>query len=400
VRVRRLWIGLAVAPLTLLAACGGNDAGSSDDKSFDVVFVGGLSGPLASLTVPSVNAIKAAAADINKNGGINGEDVTVETLDGQGDPTKSVTTLQRRLGSGDQPDLLFLGISSTEALAMVPAAMRAGVAATGIASTTLLDKPSEYPLFRGITNDAANQLVGLPDHLKAKGVATIAMVTTKDASGDAHLAGLKAALASSGVTVKPQRVAPDELDTSGVWDKVVADKPDMVYVNCLGDACARIMDGRLKAGATDIPLLGGISMAVTGKGPSSYVSSPDALKNADVVNYSFAVKSAGESDSEMLTRFLSSRPAADQGTSIGSPGLGWDAIYMFKYAAEAAKSTDATSMVKALDAGLPGSATFVTRTKLDFQGHLLPRLSATDMAIIPATTPIGADGRFTEAAKN
>ena len=401
-KIRRSVV-LAAVPLLALAACGGDDgkggssaSGSGKGGTFDVVFVSGLSGPIAPVGTSMQAALEAAVESINADGGINGQDVKLEALDGQGDPTKSVDVLQKRLANGDKPDLVYAGVVSAETLAMLPILAREGIPSVASAFSPQTDDIKAYPLHHGIIPTAVDQILPVKGYAKDHHVKKMVVLATQDASGDASVAGVRKTLSDTDVKVDEVRITPDTLDTASAWEQVKAAHPDAVFVNALGELNSRLFAGRVTAGATDIPLIAGTSTSGTGGGPAALVSSPDALKNVDMTVFAFSVDDGGKPDHVVGDFIDGYRSRVDKPGALIAPASAWDALHMFKYAAEQAHSTEPQAMVDAINKGLhvdPGS--FVIYPELTYaKGHILPSVSQELFENIPASSAVGDDGRF------
>jgi branched-chain amino acid transport system substrate-binding protein len=395
---RRMWAALAVLPLVAVGACGnggsgGSSASDSSSKVFDVVFVSGLSGPLEPVAGPMAAAFKASAADLNAHGGILGRKIKIETLDGHGDPTKSVNVLQKRISSGDKPDLIYAGVASAEVLAMLPVAARAGIPSVASGSSNDINDIKAYPLHRNIIPSAASQMLGLTKYVGDRSVKKLVVLAPQDAQGDGIVAAAKKLLAGSGVDIVNQRYSTTDVDVSVAWEKAAAAHPDAIYTDCLGDPCGRLLQGRLKAGITDIPTLGGTSLGGSGNGPASFAPAA-ALKNLDMMVFGAQVKRATETASmkAFLTGF---KKQYGKITSTVAPASSWDGLRMYAMAAKKANSTDPAKMVEAISAGLDApSDYFLLSTDLKFPADKTMQVPPVDtFKIIPATSTI-SDGQY------
>jgi branched-chain amino acid transport system substrate-binding protein len=71
-----------------------------------VVVAAPLSGSLSTIGQGVVNGIRAAAAVVNKQGGILGRRVEVQTLNDNGDPSTAASLVSQSVSSGTKPDLV------------------------------------------------------------------------------------------------------------------------------------------------------------------------------------------------------------------------------------------------------------------------------------------------------
>jgi len=336
---------------------------ASDENPFEFVYIGGITGALASISAQEVIALNTAVDRINDEGGILGRKVVMETLDSKSDPTQAVTELQKRLSSGDKPDLVRAGLGSNDALALVPAATRAGIASYTSSSSPLLDDPKTYPFNVGISAPFLRQVEMGRTYMEFKKYDNIAVLAPEDAAGESAVSAIKTKYADSDITVDIFRYNPADLDLSVAYQRASEGKPDAIYANCLGAPCNRLVASRLSvAGGTDIPMFGDISMAGSAGGPAANAPA-EAVKNLHVLMWDDMLKHPAKDQTEEFKAFYSGMADAGPVTSTSAPGIAYDGLMMFAAAAEHAKSTDPAKMIKAIrDIKWPAGA-FVTYGK-------------------------------------
>src|SRR5699024_10254201 len=141
-------VAVGMASVTL-AACGSDssDADADSDKPFPFYMSADQSRPTKSYTEAEIGGIQAAIDKINANGGFEGRKIQFEAVDDQNDPTKAVNLLQKRLSSGDKPDLVYAGGSSSVSMSMLPVLTREKVLAMSASSAATLNDPEKFPYF-------------------------------------------------------------------------------------------------------------------------------------------------------------------------------------------------------------------------------------------------------------
>jgi branched-chain amino acid transport system substrate-binding protein len=172
-----------------------------------VVVVSPLSGNLSVIGQGVVKGTQAAAAVVNKQGGILGRKVKVEVLNDNGDPSTAAGLVSQRLSSGMKPDLVVPGINSAEAVAIVPITTAAGVLSMGTPNASSFNNPKKYPYeFPTAPNDLlpAEQLM---QYFQSKRVNKLAVLSSSDASGASTLAATEQAAAKAHITVTSRSVS-------------------------------------------------------------------------------------------------------------------------------------------------------------------------------------------------
>jgi ABC-type branched-subunit amino acid transport system substrate-binding protein len=119
-----------VGAVALVAACGssgnsGGAAGSSSSDPIVLAYVGGVSGPNGAVGIDSLAGSKAAAAEINAAGGVDGgRKIQIVSYDTKADPSQAVLETRDALQAGHQ--LIIGPWNSPECLAIAPVVYHAG----------------------------------------------------------------------------------------------------------------------------------------------------------------------------------------------------------------------------------------------------------------------------------
>jgi branched-chain amino acid transport system substrate-binding protein len=104
----------------------GSGSGSANKSPVTLTFVGGISGVNGVIGLDAIAGAKAAVAQINAAGGVDGgHPLALNAYDSQGDPSDAVVATRKALAAGNR--LFYSGPwSSPECLAMAPLIERAG----------------------------------------------------------------------------------------------------------------------------------------------------------------------------------------------------------------------------------------------------------------------------------
>src|SRR5580692_5041029 len=104
----------------------GSGSGSANKSPVTLTFVGGISGVNGVIGLDAIAGAKAAVAEINAAGGVDGgHPLALNAYDSQGDPSDAVVATRKALAAGNR--LFYSGPwSSPECLAMAPLIERAG----------------------------------------------------------------------------------------------------------------------------------------------------------------------------------------------------------------------------------------------------------------------------------
>jgi len=358
---RPLRTRLSIAALTVgalaLSACGGGGEGDSggdtaaaaNGEPVRVLFVGGKSGPTAQIVSETTQGLEAGIAEVNENGGIDGRQLELEVLDTGGDQTRAVSELQRRLSSGEKPDLVIPGVSSVEALAMAPILTRQQIVSINNAASPDLNKPDEYPFHFGYTPPGIRQQAGLPDALEELGAKSVVALLGNDAYGETMAEGVRSNLEGTGIDVTIETFNLADLDLSIAYERAIASNPDAVFFEAIGDPAQRLVEARQVVGATDIPAIGGFGINSTNGGPSKWASE-EANENLYTQMFAATEYVDPEERSDVLGTFFERMEEQDGvQNSVLTPMIFFDIVRVYAAAANEAGSTDAADVAEALE---------------------------------------------------
>jgi len=379
---------LAAAALTLTACSTSTPSSTStasSDNPFHFVYIGGITGGQASLAATEIQGAQIAIDQINKEGGILGRKVVMDTLDTKSDATEAVSVLQKYLSSHDKPDLVRAGLASTEALAMVPITTRAGIPTYTASATPLLDDVKAYPYNKQISSTFTSQVHEIKNYVLAQGYKKLSVLAPEDASGDSTVAAVEAEYKGSGVTIESTRYNTADVDLSVAYQRAIADGPDAVYANCLGAPCVRIITARGSvANGTDVPMVGDTSMASAPGGVAASVS-PDLVKNLHILVYSVQLQLPESQQTPEFKYFYKELLKVGAPGVMTTPSEAYDGLRMFAAAAEKAKSVDAKKLIDAINSTKHSFATYGSAKVVYKASSAYPVLPSSAFAVIEAS---------------
>jgi ABC-type branched-subunit amino acid transport system substrate-binding protein len=278
-RVKRgsLYAVLAVGVI----ACAGAGAGGASNrgagaaKTYNVLFIGGITGPIASSANSILNGLKMSAGYINAHGGINGRKVKLTVLNSQSDPTQAVTLLQQQLSSGKTPDIVYSGVISNEALALTPILTRSKIISISNANNPKLNDVGSYPYHFGANPDSQTQIGAVKSQVPA-GTQLVGILAPNNASGQGVVGRVQAAFASTGIKTAVRFYDQDAVDLTVPTQALVSQKPQAMVVDGTDVQAERVLAARLTVGYTNIPTFGTSGF---GDKPPSAFAGKSALVN-------------------------------------------------------------------------------------------------------------------------
>jgi branched-chain amino acid transport system substrate-binding protein len=159
----------------------------------------GLTKAISFLGIPEERALKMRVDELNARGGINGHKIELTIYDTEGDGTKAVQQY-RRLVESDQVQVIFGPSSSGESLLVLDAAQEAGVPTIMHAGTERVIIPPRKFVFNTPPSDriAISHMLAF---FKAKGIRTVAMLSSSDGFGQSGKNMLRELADSYGVKI-------------------------------------------------------------------------------------------------------------------------------------------------------------------------------------------------------
>lgn len=340
VAARCLRVGvLAVAGAVALSACsdGGSDAAAGDDIVIGLNLE--LTGAGSFLGEGMEAGIKAAADQLNANGGVSGKQISILSRDNESDPSKAVTVVSE-LGRAGAQAIVGPGFAQ-DCAAAAPTLIREKIVGLCISAGNL---PEEDANLFGVGIDYTTMENAIAAQYAKDGVKRVGLVASRDTSGDQTVDKFVAAAQALGITVDVERFASPANDLTPQLLAVSRNKPDAIRIQATGpDALV---------GVANVKSLG--------------ITTPTWLPNSAASLY-FASQVKGDvAAGNILTwipAMLAPNGTADHpnqapeitGLQTALPeadtisAAGWDAMKVLAAAIEKAGGTDTADLIEALE---------------------------------------------------
>ncbi|MDE5833030.1 MAG: branched-chain amino acid ABC transporter substrate-binding protein [Desulfovibrio sp.] len=199
------------------------------DGTIKIGVQGAHSGELASYGVPSLNAVKIVADEVNANGGINGQMIEVIAQDDECKPEKATSAATKLISDGAK--VIVGPICSGPTTASLPLFQNSGIIAISPTATTpALTEEGKYPLFmRTVAKDNAQARLTSDFMLNKLKVKKVAYLHDNGDYGKGFADYNRELLEKGGAeTVLFEAVTPDAVDFSAVVRKLRRAKPDII----------------------------------------------------------------------------------------------------------------------------------------------------------------------------
>ena len=208
---------LILAAALLAAGPAPAETGVTKDE-IKIGSMGPLTGPLANLVSPALNAMEAVFKEANEAGGVHGRKIVYVKEDDECLPSRGVGAVKKLIHEV-QPFMIVGGGCSNAAIAQKPEIQAADIPWLIVASTadSLTEPPDPY-IFSSMSA-AWMEVYGALQHLLDQGKKNIGVVWQGDAWGKARIGPLREALKSRGmeaavieeVAIEPTDLTPTVL---------------------------------------------------------------------------------------------------------------------------------------------------------------------------------------------
>ena len=185
-----------------------------------------LTGPGASLGIPTQNAIKLFPKEIA------GQKINYVILDDASDPTNSVKNF-KRLVDEDKVDVIMGSSTSPATMPLVLIASEKKIPHISLAASARIVEPQDATrrwTFKAIANENIVTAATI-NHMAANGVKTLAFIGFNDAYGESWLAELDTQAQKTGIKrVATEKYARTDASVTAQVLKIVAVNPDAVLI--------------------------------------------------------------------------------------------------------------------------------------------------------------------------
>ncbi|HPT55221.1 MAG TPA: ABC transporter substrate-binding protein [Casimicrobium sp.] len=217
-----------------------------------------LTGAFATYGIAKRDGADALIARINREGGVNGQLLRVETLDDTYLPAKTVANL-KQLADQQRP-VAFLGLFGVPTIAAaIPVITELKVPTVGLTSGTAALRANYNPYIFPVRASYAEEAKSIVTHLKLIGLTQVAIIQQDLPFGQATRDTFVAALTAAGITTFTEHKVSASGDTAAVAvEQMKKTNPQAVFLAMLSNAA--------------VPVLKEMSKQV--RGVSSYAFSP------------------------------------------------------------------------------------------------------------------------------
>lgn len=363
---------LAVAlVITLLSGCGGSgntpapvaDASTSagqaptESKGEIVIgFAGAMTGPSATMGMATKQGAELAVEEINAAGGILGSKIKLVTRDDEADPTKSKTAVQELIDKEKIQMILAQPNSTCVAASQDYVNENKIVQIIPIATNTALVDVEKYPYTFRTFFPSPVQAEALVNFAKVAGFEKIVLLGDTTALGNDGIAALQEACQAAGITpVEAITYKSGDSDMTAVAEKIKKAGTDCILAWTLGADGAKIVSSLSRIGYMDqLVYLGYTGLSL----PNFRELAGDGIDRCYTVNGSWSVDTSNGNDKlddvrqvlyeKMVEKYGKYGPGG-RTTAPQMVASAYDAVYLYKWAAETAGSFDPDGIKTALE---------------------------------------------------
>ncbi|UGA45941.1 ABC transporter substrate-binding protein [Bradyrhizobium quebecense] len=196
-----------------------------------VGFVTGLSGPVSSIGIPNAKGLAAGEAYI---GEVGGEKLRVIQLDDGSDPTASARNA-RKLVEQEKVDILIGTSGAPQTLAMATAAIEMKIPMIAVSPIAAVPSGDGGPWVVQTPQPTPLLVQGIVDHMKARGLKTVAFIGFSDAFGDLMYDSLtQSAKAADIKVIANERYARSDSSVTAQVLRALAAHPDAIMLGGTG----------------------------------------------------------------------------------------------------------------------------------------------------------------------
>ncbi|GHV75246.1 ethanolamine utilization protein EutJ [Spirochaetia bacterium] len=370
---------LAMILVSLSLAAVAFAAGKADGGAITIGGIFPLSGPVAEYGLEAQKGIQLAIEEINKAGGIGGQQVVLISEDDEGDATKSVNAFIK-LTSKDKAKIVIGSLTSGPTIAVSERAQAQGVVLMAPAASNPAVTDAGNFIFRTCFIDPFQGTVGgqfAAQSLSAKRAAVLYEVSN-DYSVGLQENFVKAFTALGGTMAAVEVYNTGDTDFNAQITKIKAANPDVVYLPEYYNDVALIAK-QLRAQGITTPIVGADGWdGLTGNAGD------------EVLNGFYTSNFTNDSTEPNVMKFVRDFQAKFGDKPGAFAALGYDSMSLIKDAILAAGSTDAAAVRDAL-AKINGS--YITGN-IKFDPKRNPVKSAVVLEVVK-----GAGGSLTTAYK-
>lgn len=352
--MKKKLFGILAIGAIIFAGCGKNEKEAKNDNVVNIGAIFPLTGQYSNYGLSTVNGINMAIDEINKNGGINGKEIVLESLDDKGELTDSVTSYSKLVAKGVSA---IIGTNtSTPSQAIAEASVEDGLPVITPTGTEVSITEGKANVFRTcFTNPYQGELLAIfaNDSLKAKTAAIMVNSSSDYSTGIAESFEKKANELGIKIVAK-ESYGDNDTDFKAQLTTIANKNPDVLLLPEYYEKLSLITPQARSAGIKASFLGGdGWDGILKTMDPSSY----DIIQDSYFTNH-FSIEDKNPKVQDFIEKY---RNLYNEDPTAFS-ALGYDTVYIIKNGFEAAKSDsneDRNAAIKALNFdGITGSFTF------------------------------------------
>ncbi|MBM7368651.1 ABC transporter substrate-binding protein [Gordonia hydrophobica] len=215
-----------------LSACGAGAGSSGSGDELRIGLIADITGTTAAIGIPERKTVEYFVDQANKDGGLNGYNVSLHFKDGKSSPTEAAKAA-RELTTQDKVHVILGPTTGSETLAVGPILKSNRVPAlVPIGTIGPTEKGSEsYDWIFRTTQSDAQRVDDQVTLMKNRGYKNLAVFYQQDSYGENSTNDLKKALAGTGMRIAVEASsALDASDLTTQATKLAAAKPDVIIV--------------------------------------------------------------------------------------------------------------------------------------------------------------------------
>lgn len=358
------WSALFATATLITAVCavgssGGVAASASTSKvscPVRILDITNLTGAGAASGVGNEEAVKIALKAVNARGGILGCKVVADIKDEESNPTLDIGILEKAESEYSYPEILDESFGGGTIESYTAAHHLLNIQPNG---GNGLGDPSQYPYYFDTnpwttwTDDALIKIA------HTKGYDKIAVIADNTSQGVGEIQDVTAALKSDGGTLTAAVQVPDAIiNATPAVLQAQASNPQALYVGLYGPANGEILKA-ISAAGWNIPILGSFytkNTPITTLAPAADYQNMEGITPASQIV-------PGNAPIKSLISSLK-KDGVTINTGIASYSEASDAVYIFAYGANGAKSLNPAKIAAFLDKTgnkpVPGLSTITT----------------------------------------
>ncbi|MBL8309128.1 MAG: ABC transporter substrate-binding protein [Burkholderiales bacterium] len=200
-----------------------------------------LTGPFATYGTAKRDGADAYIARINREGGVNGHQIVVETLDDAYVVAKTVANL-KQLAEQQRP-VAFLGLFGVPNIAAaIPVITELKIPTVGLTSGTAVLRANYNPYIFPVRASYADEAKAIVGHLKLIGLTQVAIIQQDLPFGQATRDTFAAALTAAGITGFTEHKVSANGDTApAIVEQVRKANPQAVFLAMLSNAAVPVL---------------------------------------------------------------------------------------------------------------------------------------------------------------